>query len=81
MNSGNRNRVHSLDIADPNYREALDIFMLLNRNNDGYIRYEETKELRDAILSLQNIADRGKIDSEDKFREMFFASNSYSINF
>ena len=24
-------------LEDPNYEKALDIFMLLNKNNDGYI--------------------------------------------
>ena len=55
--------------------------MLLNSNNDGYIKYDETKQLRDAILRLPNKADRGKIDSEATFYDIFFATNSYNIDF
>ena len=37
----------------------LDIFMLLNTNNDGYIDYSETKMLRDVILNLPDEEHRG----------------------
>ena len=49
----------------------LDIFMLLNKNNDGYIDYEETKPLRDVILSMPGEEDRGKIQKDDDFLEIF----------
>jgi hypothetical protein len=30
-------------LEDQNYLDALNIFMLLNENNDGYIQYDETQ--------------------------------------
>ena len=29
-------------LEDPEYLRALNIFMLMNNNNDGYIQYDET---------------------------------------
>jgi hypothetical protein len=67
-------------IEDPKYNKALDIFMLLNKNNDGYIHYEETDVLSDAILVLPNKEDRGKIESKDKFKEIFNSLNLYNVD-
>ena len=41
-----------------NIEHAMDIFMLLNTNNDGYIELEEMEPLRDIVLSLEE-SDRG----------------------
>lgn len=65
---------------DPNMMEALNIFMLLNDNNDGYIQYEETKDLRKVILALKNKEDKGVIDSDEKFKEIFYSLNLYNID-
>lgn len=51
-------------MEDPKYEKALDIFMLLNKNNDGYIQYAETERIRKVILGLKNPEDRGKVKDE-----------------
>ena len=35
-----------------NIYDAMDIFMLLNKNNDGYIDYDEMSPLRSIIWKL-----------------------------
>ena len=59
---------------------ALDIFMLLNKNNDGYIDYSETKSLRNVIMNLPDQDDRGQIKKEDDFLEIFRSFNRYNVD-
>ena len=51
-------------MADPKFSNVLDIFMMLNKNNDGFIEYDETQRLMKVILSLPNQEDRGIVQSE-----------------
>ena len=58
----------------------LDIFMLLNTNNDGYLDYEETKQLREVIMNLPEEKDRGIIKKEEDFSEIFWSYKKYNVD-
>ena len=67
-------------VSQPDFEKSLDIFLLLNRNNDGYIQFEETQRLQDVILKLPNKDDRGRVDSAETFKAIYSSLNLYNID-
>jgi hypothetical protein len=65
---------------DPNYIDAVNIFMLLNHQNDGYLDYDSMKDLIAVITSQKNIDDQGKIYTDIQFKEMFDALGKKNVD-
>ena len=67
-------------LTDPMLKYALDIFMLLNKNNDGFVGLDECKPLWDIILILPNNVDRGRVHTAQNFEEIFLKLNRYNLD-
>ena len=61
----------SLLNQSPNRPEALDLFLLLDQENDQFLKYEEIESIIKIILDFKDENDRGKIKTETDFKEMF----------
>ena len=65
---------------EPNIENALDIFMLLNKNNDGYIDFDETEPLRKVMMNLIDEKDRDAIKNDEDFYKVFKSYNRYNVD-
>ena len=67
-------------LQDDFFMKSLDIFLLLNKNNDGFVQYDEIMRLQDVVLKLPQKEDWGKADTKKKFIQIFEEFNVYNMD-
>ena len=62
-----------------NRHEALDLFLLLDEENDQFLKYEELKAMWPIIENLHEV-DRGPLKTEEEFKEKFDSFGKFQMD-